>query len=371
MNVEKSNIPILDLSGEIDGLWSELNAAIGRVLRSAHFILGEEGRALEADIARYLGVKHAVGLNSGTDALVIALRALDVGSEDEVITTPFTFFATAEAISNVGATPVFIDIDPATLNLDVKKLEAAITPRTKAIIPVHLFGHAADMDPILAVAAKHRLKILEDCAQAFGAEYRGRRVGSFGDASAFSFFPSKNLGAYGDAGMFTTNDDRLADRARLLRTHGARKKYDNECLGYNSRLDEIQAAILRVKLPRIDKANDLRRMVARRYDDLLSGVAGVKVPYRADYTSHVYHQYTIRVSGGRRDEVQRGLAEAKIATMVYYPLPVHRLPVYSGMKVSCPIAETAAGEVLSLPIWPDITAETQGRVVEAIRLLLR
>ncbi len=357
-------VPILDLSPEIEGLWDELNAAIQRVLRSGQFIMGPEVTAFEAEVAEYLRVRHAIGVNSGTDALVIGLKALGVGPGDEVVTTPFTFFATAEAVSQVGATPVFVDIDPETYDMDPALIEEKITPYTKAILPVHLFGQAAEMDPILALAEEYGLKLLEDVAQAFGGEYRGRKLGTIGDAGAFSFFPSKNLGAYGDGGLLTTNDATVAEAARMLRAHGAKKKYHNEIIGYNSRLDELQAAILRVKLPHIDEWNEGRREVARRYGARLDEMPGIAAPREAPNRLHVYHQYTVRIMKGRRDEVQERLAKAGVETMVYYPVSVHRLPLYEGLGYRLPCAERAEDEVLSLPIWPSLSPEAQGPVID-------
>ncbi len=359
-------IPMLDPSPEVEALWDELNAAIHRVLRSGQFIMGPEVTAFEAEVAEYLGVEYAVGVNSGTDALVIGLKALGLGSGDEVITTPFTFFATAEAISQVGAVPVFVDIDPETYNMDPALIEEKITPRTKAILPVHLFGQAAEMDPILALAEEYGFKILEDVAQAFGGEYRGTKLGSLGDAGAFSFFPSKNLGAYGDGGLITTDDAGVAEAARMLRAHGAKKKYHNEIVGYNSRLDALQAAILRVKLPHIDEWNEGRREAARRYGALLDEVPGIATPREAPDRFHVYHQYTVRVMNGRRDELRERLAQAGIGTMVYYPVSVHRLPLYEGLGYRLPHAQRAEGEVLSLPIWPSLSPEVQGTVVDRL-----
>ena len=367
-------IPIYDPAPEIEALWDEIQAALQRVLKSGRFILGPEVEAFEHEVAEYLGVKHAIGVNSGTDALVIALRALGVGPGDEVITTPFTFFATAEAISLVGAEPVFADIDPKTFNINPELIPQVITPRTKAILPVHLYGHAADMDPILALAEEHGLKVLEDVAQAFGGEYKGRKLGTLGDAGAFSFFPTKNLGAFGDGGLIATNDDQVADVARMLRAHGARNKYYNEVLGYNSRLDAIQAAILRVKLPYIDTWNEARRRVAKTYNELILGIPGVETPYEAPYAKHVYHQYTVRITGGGRDEVRQKLAEAGIGTMVYYPLPVHQLPVYNylsgGLSGGFPEAERAAKEVLSLPMFPYIGEEQSKHIADEMANLV-
>jgi dTDP-4-amino-4,6-dideoxygalactose transaminase len=364
--VEEAAVPLLDLTDETDSLWDALTAAIQGVIRSGHFIMGPNVQAFEREVAAYLGVRHAIGLNSGTDALVIALRALGIGPGDEVLTTPFTFFATAEAVSMVGATPVFADIEPDTLNLDPESVRAALTPRTRAIIPVHLFGQAADMDRLLALSAEHGLAVLEDCAQSFGALHAGRRVGTLGEVAAWSFFPSKNLGAFGDGGMLTTDDDAIAEQARMLRAHGARRKYYNEVIGYNSRLDEIQAAILRVKLPHIEAANAGRLEAARRYDALFAGMAGVRTLENRPFSHPVYHQYTIRIEGGRRDDVQRALGEAGIGTMIYYPVPVHRLPAYDHPAGSLPRAEAAADEVISLPIWPTIPAPVQERVADAV-----
>lgn len=365
-----TKIPILDTRPEIDSIWDELMPAIEDVIRKGQFIMGPNVKAFESEIAQYFGVKHAVSLNSGTDALILGIHALGIKPGDEVITTPFTFFATGEAVSHFHATPIMVDIDPTTYNLDVDQVAAAITEKTKAILPVHLFGHAADLEPLQKLAAKHNLVILEDVAQAFGGEYQGSKVGAIGDGGAFSFFPSKNLGGFGDGGLFTTNDDAVADTVRMLRVHGARKKYYNEVVGVNSRLDEIQATVLRIKLRKIDEWNEGRRAAAQRYNELLSEVAEVTTPYEAGYTKHVYHQYTIRVSGGKRDAVQSFLADKGIGSFVYYPVPMHKLPVYLGMNLTLPIAEEAATQVLSLPIWPKIEESTQVRVVDAIKQAL-
>lgn len=357
----------MDLSPEISSLWEELQVAIQGVLRTGKFIMGPNVKAFEEEVARYLGVKHAIGLNSGTDALVIALRALGVGPGDEVITTPFTFFATAEAISHVGANPVFVDVDPVTFNIEPARIEPAITPRTKAIVPVHLFGHPCDMDPILEVARRYGLKVIEDVAQAFGAEYKGKKTGTLGDAGAFSFFPSKNLGAYGDGGLLATNDDNVAEMTRMLRAHGSKEKYYNQMVGYNSRLDELQAAILRVKLKYVDEWNDARRRVADTYTRLLDGVPDIITPACSGNVRSVYHQYTVRVQRGRRNSVQEYLAQAGVQTMVYYPRPVHLLPACGMWKASLPVAEQLATEVLSIPIWPQLSLEDQEWIVSQIR----
>ncbi|HEX8297834.1 MAG TPA: DegT/DnrJ/EryC1/StrS family aminotransferase [Rubricoccaceae bacterium] len=369
-------IPILDLAPQHDALWPELAAAFERVARSGTFIGGPEVEAFEREAAAFLGVGHAVGLNSGTDALVIALRALGIGPGDEVVTSPFSFFATAEAVSLLGATPVFADVDEATFMLDMGAAEAAVTERTRAILPVHLYGGVADVAGLAAVATRAGAALVEDCAQSFGAAYpagsgfEGRQTGTVGAAGCFSFFPSKNLGALGDAGLLATDDDRLATEARRLRAHGGLKKYHNETVGYNSRLDALQAALLRVKLPHVAEANAGRRAAAERYGRLLAGVDGVVTP--AITPSHVVHQYTVRVPNGRRDAVHDALAAQGIQTMVYYPVPIHRLPVYARSGYPAfPVAERLACEVLSLPIGPLIPEADQVRVVDALTAALR
>ena len=366
----QTQIPILDLRPQVEALWPELTAAIEKVLKSTAFIMGPEVGAFEQAVAQHLGVKHALGCNSGTDALFIALRALGIGPGDEVITSPFTFFATAEAISHVGATPVFVDIEEASMNLDPALVAAAITPRTKAIIPVHLFGRPCDMDALMALAAKHGLKVVEDCAQSFGATWKGKQTGTIGDIGCYSFFPSKNLGAYGDGGLMVTQDDALAAEMKMLRVHGSRKKYYNETVGYNSRLDTMQAAILQVKLPHLARWNAQRRAVAVRYRELLAGEPRIITPEAVE--GHVFHQYTIRVKGLDRDALQARLAEQGIGTMVYYPVPCHKLKLYqeSHAHVRCPVAERLAGEVLSLPIWPEMEEITDREVVRVLKATL-
>jgi len=383
----KINIPILALKPQYNQIKDEVQVALNAVLASARFIMGPEVKQFEEEVATYLGVKHAVGVNSGTDALVIGLRALGIGEGDEVLTTPFSFFATAESISNVGAKPIFVDIDPKTFNLDPKAIQEKITPRTKAILPVHLYGHPALMGQIMEIAQNNGLKVVEDCAQSFGAKYfgncstcqgscseavraeiKGRLTGTIGDVGAFSFFPSKNLGAYGDGGLVTTNDDAVAELARMLRVHGAKKKYHNEVLGYNSRLDTLQAAILRVKLKYIDQWNEGRRRVAQQYNNLLAGVEGIVTPELSD--GHVFHQYTVRVLAGKRDPVKEYLAEQGIGSMVYYPVPQDRLPIYQDRYEVCDVSQQLAGEVLSLPIWPELETETIKLIVETLKQAL-
>lgn len=368
-----NNIPILDLSGEIDTLWEPINQAVQRVLRSGQFILGPEVSGLEEEVAEYIGVKHAIGCNSGTDALVLSLRSLDIKPGDEVICPSFSFVASAGAISIIGATPVFADILPDTFNIDPNAIESLITPKTKAIMPVHVFGQAADLDAIQAIADKHNLKIVEDVAQAFGSNYTStaknatNKTGSHGDLGAFSFFPTKNFGAYGDAGMLVTNDDALAARARMLRVHGSAKRYHNELDGYNSRLDALQAAILRVKFPHVDSWNLGRAAAADRYDALLANIDGVQTPVRAFGRNHVFHQYTVRIAYGKRDEVAKKMNEAGIGAMIYYPIPIHRLPVYAHITSQpMPVTDQACEQVMSLPMWPTIESEKQQRVVDAL-----
>lgn len=376
-------IPVLDLKPQYQHIKAEVRAAIDAVLESGQFIMGPEVKQFEQAVAQYLGVKHAIGVNSGTDALVIGLRALGIGPGDEVITTPFSFFATAESISNVGAKPVFVDVDPLSFNLDPKLIRQTITPQTKAIMPVHLYGHPAAMGQIMAIAQEYDLKVIEDCAQSFGARYwgncpgcdagclaedsacwLGKATGTIGDVGAYSFFPSKNLGGYGDGGLIVTDDDQVAEQARMLRVHGAKKKYHNEVLGYNSRLDTIQAAILGVKLQYIDQWNEGRRRVAEIYNDLLADVPGVVPPVMTK--GHVFHQYTIRVLKGHREALKEQLASAGIASMVYYPVPQDQLPVYQGQYEVLTVSNRLAGEVLSLPIWPELGIEVQKHVTSGI-----
>jgi dTDP-4-amino-4,6-dideoxygalactose transaminase len=361
-------IPILDLKQQFLSLQPQIEAALRDVMLNGHFILGPNVKAFEAEMAQYLGIPHAIGLNSGTDALHLALRALDIGPGDEVITTPMTFVATTEAIGIVGATPVFVDIEADTFNIDPTKIEAAITPRTKAIMPVHLYGQAADMDAIMAIAQKHKLHVIEDCAQSMGATYKGKQTGSIGTFGCYSFFPSKNLGAYGDGGLLTTGDAELAARARSLRAHGGRVKYHHEELGLNSRLDEMQAAVLRVKLPHLDTWNDGRRRVAKRYVAAFAGLQGLTLPGERDYGVPVYHQFTVRVPD--RDRVKAELDAAGIGSMVYYPVPLHLQQVHAqmGHKVGdFPVTEKAVQEVLSLPMFPELSEANQDQVIAAVK----
>jgi len=361
---------MLDLKSEVESLYDQLRTATDRVLRSGVFISGPEVAAFEQEAAALIGARHAIGLNSGTDALVIGLEALGIGPGDEVITTAFSFFATSEAILRVGATPVFCDVDPATLNIDTSGIEARVTARTRAVIPVHLFGLPARMEQLLAVAGRHGLAVLEDCAQAVGArcsELGGRRVGSIGDLGAFSFYPTKNLGAYGDGGMLTTNDDGLAALVRSLRNHGSKPgdKYSHERLGHNSRLDAMQAAILRVKLPLLDTWNARRVAVADSYRAALTG-AGVRhvVAPPAD-PDHVYHQFTVQVPAASRPAYERALTAAGVEFGRFYPSSLTSQPEGSSYG-QAPVAEAAATRVLSLPIRPNLSAAELRRVTDAV-----
>ncbi len=370
---------MLDLRPEIEQLQPELLAAVDRVMRSGRFILGPEVEAFEREICRYLGVGHAVALHSGTDALVIGLRALDIRPGDEVITTSFSFFATAEAISHVGARPVFADIDPKTFNLDPASVEARLSGKTRAILPVHLFGHPASTKELARLAEHHEVPVLEDAAQAIGAKYAGEKVGTLGTAAAFSFYPSKNLGAFGDAGLLATRGTDLADVAKSLREstagvgpfvqHGTSGAYSHDRLGYNSRLDEVQAAILRVKLPHLDTWNIARRHVADTYRKHLAS-ADVATPAELPPAHHVYHQYTLRIHSNRRDAVREQLAAEGISSVIYYPVPLHRMSVYETSDVSLPESERAATEVLSLPIWPSLDTPSIERIAHILKKAL-
>jgi dTDP-4-amino-4,6-dideoxygalactose transaminase len=361
-------VPQLDLAAQYAAIGGEIRAAIERVLASQQFILGREGAALEAELARLCGVTYGVGVASGTDALILALRACGVQAGDEVMLPPFTFVATGSAVSALGAKPVFVDIVPGTFNLDPAELERRVTPRTRAIVVVHLYGLAADMDAILAFARERKLPVIEDAAQAIGASYKGRPVGSLGDVACLSFYPTKNLGAYGDAGMAVTNSEAIAGRLRTLRNHGQTGKYVSNEPGLNSRLDEMQAAILRVKLGHLAEWQRARQERAGEYGKLLADVPGVTTPAVPAGYEHVFHQYTIRVA--RRDALQQSLAERKIGSTVYYPVPLHLQPIYAalGHKVGdFPESERAAREALSLPMYPELRSEQMASVVAAIR----
>jgi len=359
-------VPMLDLVGEYRELHAEIEPAVGRVLASGHYILGQEGIRLEAEVARYVGVPHAVAVASGTEALILSLRAAGIGSGDEVVTPSFTFIAAAEAITHVGARPVFADIDPLTYNLDPACLEAVVTRATRAVVAVHLFGQSAAIAEIRAICRDRRLVLIEDCAQAIGADYDGVRVGGWGTLGCFSFYPTKNLGAYGDAGLVTTRDAGLAERLRMLRHHGSRAAYQHEVVGYNSRLDELQAAILLTKCAHLDRFNAARREHAAAYREGLSGAA-VGLPHEHGRGTHVYHVYCIRV--GRRDAVREALTAGGIASGIYYPVPVHKQPAYEREfgDVQLPHSEAAAREVLALPMYPQLDRTRIGLVCDALR----
>lgn len=365
-------IPALDLQLQYSSIHDEIRSAIDEVLESQHFILGPQVEALETEVAQYCGRHFGVGVGSGTDALTLALCAFGIRPGDEVMVPSFTFIATADCVSLLGATPVFIDIEPKSFCMDAAILEAKITPRTKAIVPVHLYGHPAEMETILGLAKKYNLLVIEDNAQAIGARYKNERTASMGDVGCLSFFPSKNLGGFGDGGMIVTDSLEVATKLRSLRAHGATKKYFSVEQGWNSRLDELQAAILRVKLRHLDKWIEGRRACAARYDELLAQVSGVELPRVAPHCEHAYHQYTIRVSN--RNKVQKTLRDRGVSSTVYYPVPIHLQPIYAalGYKLGdLPESENAAQHVLSLPIYPELTREQVERVAQELNLAIQ
>lgn len=360
-------IPLIDLTAQYRSIRDEIDRAIHDVLERGMFILGPQVAAFEEEVAAYLGARYAVGVASGTDALALTLRAYGIGAGDAVIVPAYTFFATAEAVSLLGAKPIMVDIDPGTYCLDVRQLRARITPETKAIIPVHLYGHPADMAPVLDVAKRAGVKVIEDNAQAFGAEYQGRKTGSLGDSSCLSFFPSKNLGGCGDGGMVVTDDPSVAEMVKKLRTHGWGAKYAPEMFGYNSRLDEIQAAILRVKLRHLAAWNDRRRRIAEMYAALLAD-NGIELPREAPYARHAYHLYVIRLK--HRETVQEHLRSLGIASGIYYPLPLHRLEPYRNLEdggASFPEAERASQETLAIPLYPQMEDAQIRTVASALK----
>lgn len=367
-----SPVPLIDVSRQYEPLKQEILAAIAQVCDSGRFILGPDCQQLEREMADYCGAKHGVSCASGSDALLLALMAADIGAGDEVICPSYTFFATASAVWRLGAKPVFVDIDPATFNICPDAIDAAITPATKAIIPVHLFGQCAEMDKIEAVATKHNLLIITDACQAIGAEYRGRRAGSLGRIACFSFYPTKNLGGFGDGGMMTTSDDVLADRLELLRGHGMRPRYYHREVGINSRLDSIQAAVLRIKLRHLETWTQMRRINADQYSRLfaergLDSIIGL--PVEIPHGRHVWNQYVIRVPDGRRDALRAYLAERKIGTEIYYPVPLHEQDCFRPLGYApeaLPETYRAARETLALPCFPELTLEEQATVVGAI-----
>jgi dTDP-4-amino-4,6-dideoxygalactose transaminase len=370
------NVPLLDLHAQFATVKDELLASVMGVVESQQFIMGEPVRRLEAAVAELSGTRFGIACASGTDALLLSLKTLCLAPGDEVITTPFTFFATAGTIHNAGGTPVFVDIEPLTFNLDLDQIEAAIGERTRAVVPVHLFGQMAPMERLAALAEERGLAIIEDAAQAIGARRwiggAWRRAGELGATGAFSFFPSKNLGGWGDGGMIVTRDEQLADRLRRLRAHGGAKQYHHEEIGTNSRLDTLQAAVLLAKLPHLGDWSAARRRHAAVYDEALGDVGGVQTPVVDEANEHIFHQYTIRVK--RRDDLKAHLAERQIGSAVYYPRPLHLQPCFAPLghrPGQFPEAERASSEVLSLPVYPELTNEQQDRVVEAIREFYR
>ena len=361
-------IPMVDLKAQYQSIKGEIDAAIAHVLETSQFVLGKDVAEFEQDFARYTGAAHAIGVNSGTSALHLALLAAGIGPGDEVITVPFTFVATTAAVGYTGAKPVFVDIDPVSFTMDPKGVEAAITPRTKAIMPVHLYGQPADMDPILEVARRRNLILIEDAAQAHGARYKGRPVGSIGDIGCFSFYPGKNLGAYGEGGAVVTNHPEFNRTIRMLRDWGAESKYQHVLKGYNYRLEGIQGAVLRVKLPHLDAWTRARQAHAARYNQLLEG-AGVQTPQAMAYGEHVYHVYAVRTT--QREALQKALHEQGVQSSIHYPTPIHLLPCYSELGHRAgdfPHAEQAANEVLSLPMYPELNESQIQTVAEAVRL---
>jgi dTDP-4-amino-4,6-dideoxygalactose transaminase len=371
-----NQIPPVDLARQYQSIREETETAVLEILSSGRYINGSVVSNFEKQFATYIGVSECIACNSGTDALYLALRALNIGQGDEVITTPFTFFATAEMISQVGATAVFVDIEPETFNLDVSRLEAAINDRTKAIIPVHLFGQPTDMTKLMEVANRYNLFVIEDCAQATGAQWARQPIGSIGHLGAFSFFPTKNLGACGDGGAVTTNDPAIAATIRMLKEHGSKTRYFHDEIGINSRLDAIQAAILQIKLRHLERWNQQRAEVAKIYEQLLQPLSEIQLPQALAGGQHVWNQYTIRIEnrekGDRttRDLIRERLQEMGIISMIYYPTPLHLQPVYHDLgyrRGQFPVCEQISGEVLSLPMFPDLTFEEQQQVVYSLK----
>jgi dTDP-4-amino-4,6-dideoxygalactose transaminase len=358
----------LDLKKQYQSIKKEIDQAVKNVLDNCNFILGPEVEKLENNVAKYCGVKHGIALNSGTDALLLSLRAMGIKSGDEVIVPSFTFIATAEVVALLGAKPIFADIDPKTFNIDPELVEGLITNKTKAIIPVHLFGLMAEMDKIMKIAKKHKLKVIEDAAQAIGAKYDDRKVCSFGDVGCLSFFPSKNLGGYGDGGMVVTNNRKLAEKIRILRAHGTKKKYYHQVIGTSSRLDALQSAVLNVKLKHLDKWTRTRQKNAEYYNQNLKNIKEIKIPEINKKNISVFNQYTIRTE--KRDQLQKYLAQNDIPTQIYYPYPLHVQPVFRYLKYkkgSLPETEKACREVLSLPIYPELTGKEQDYIIKKIK----
>lgn len=358
------SIAMLDLKIQYQQLKSEIDAAVSRVLESCHFVLGPEGEQFEQACQAYLSVKHAIGVASGTDALSLALMALEIGPGDEVIVPSFTFIATAEAVALLGAKPVFVDCCPKTFNMDLEQTERLITNKTKAIIAVHLFGQAVNMPELMEIKARHGIAIVEDCAQSFGSSIKGMQTGSIGDIGCFSFFPSKNLGCYGDGGLVTTQDDALAEKISMLRNHGSKTRYYHDIIGLNSRLDEIQAAILNVKLKYIDEFNQKRHQVAEAYADVLKALP-IEVPYEDGLSNHIYHQYC--ALSDERDKIRDALSQADIASAIYYPVPLHQQKAFAHLaEQRLPVVENIAERCFALPIYPELPHEVVTRIGEVL-----
>ncbi|MBO7143974.1 MAG: DegT/DnrJ/EryC1/StrS family aminotransferase [Salinivirgaceae bacterium] len=368
-------LQMVDLKSQYQRIKPQIDNAIQGVIDSCQFVKGAEVKTFEQELAQYLGVQHAIACGNGTDALQVALMALGLKPGDEVITTDFTFIATVEVIALLGLKPVLVDVDMATFNIDVEKVEKSITPRTKAIVPVHLFGQCANMEPLLKLAEKYGLYVVEDTAQGLGAEYRFsdgtvRKAGTIGTIGCTSFFPSKNLGCYGDGGALFTNDDQLAEQIRCLTNHGMKVRYHHDMIGVNSRLDTIQAAILRVKLPHLDEYNRARLAAAEKYNAALSDIDGLETPVTSAFTTHIFHQYTLKVKNGQRDALKKHLDEQGIPNMVYYPIPLHRQKAFEPYMTendSFPVSETICGEVLSLPMHTELDDEQIERITAAVK----
>ena len=363
------NIPMVDLKEQYAQIKDEISTNMLAALEAAQFILGPNVQAFEKEAAEYLGVKHCIGVASGTDALHLALVAAGIGPGDEVITTPFTFIATAEAIAYVGATPVFVDIDKDTFNIDLQQVEAAITDKTRAVIPVHIFGQPVDMNALKTLCNSKNLKIVEDCAQSFGAHINGKQTGSFGDAGAFSFFPSKNLGGYGDGGLISTNSDKMAEDIRVLRNHGSTKQYHHTVIGYNSRLDELQAVILRTKLKHIDNYNTNRRRVDETYKAMLTDT-DIQMPVDNGTGHHVYHQYTCLHP--QREKIMQALRDKNIACAIYYPIPLHKQDVFADdcKDTNLPVTDSVVANCFSLPVYPELSEEKIKIITDTIKSAL-
>lgn len=368
----KTRISIVDLGAHYRSIKTEIDKAVLSVLSSGHYVLGPQVKAFEEELAQYVGCKHAIACANGTDAITLSLMALGIKQGDEVITVSHSFFATSESIALVGAKPVFVDINENDFNVDISSIEKLITNKTKAIVPVHLYGQPCEIDKLVEIAKKHNLYVIEDCAQAIGAKYKGKPVGTFGDIGTLSFFPTKNLGAYGDGGGVLTNSDEIANKFKQLRVHGSSKRYVHDFIGLNSRLDEIQAAILRVELKYLDEWNQKRQKAAEYYNELFKETNLITVPFVSPNRQHIFHQYTIRVKG--RDSLCEKLKERNIESIIYYPIPIHKQKAFEYLNVSnnlLPITDKICNEILSLPIYPEITTEIQESVANSVIDILK